>query len=59
LKTDPSVCPGDQGNGFVQHSNLLCCNDVWRPPPPRVNEINGTTFRLYGTMFRLANGKSA
>ena len=33
LKTDSFVGPGDQGDGFVLHSNLLFCIDVWPTPP--------------------------
>ncbi len=29
LKTDSFVSPGDQGDGFVLHTNLLFSVDVW------------------------------
>ena len=33
LKTDPLVGPGNQGNWFVLHSNLLLGVDRWPPSP--------------------------
>jgi hypothetical protein len=46
LKTDSFVGPGDQGDGFVLHSNLFLHSICGQHRRPVLKRVNGTAFHL-------------